>query len=154
MKIDQDLQTIFLSPVKCFIQFFNTSDEWFSVTENEIWNRDSYCIHSHGFNSCEVSFCNVLRTMDLDSCFIDLFGELCGQIVFIFCCCAIKQRRTHPFFKYQPVSKIDSFYFHVFLPDIGINFTFPETSFRYQFTFARSLFFSHYFIGENGNFIL
>ena len=69
----QNLQSIFFSPVKCFIQFFNTSDEWFSVTENEIWNQDSHCIHSHGFNSCEVSFCNVLRTMDLDSCFIDFF---------------------------------------------------------------------------------
>jgi hypothetical protein len=72
MQIDQDLQSIFLSPVKRLVQILNTSNKWLSV-KDKIWYRNADRIQPPGFDRHKVALRNVLAAMYLDPCLIYLF---------------------------------------------------------------------------------
>ena len=70
MKINQDCQSIFFRPVKSFIQFFNASNKWLSVTKNKIRYRNSHRLKTHFFNRYKITLCDIFRTVDFNSCLI------------------------------------------------------------------------------------
>ena len=112
VQVNEDLQTIFLCPVKCIVQLLHTSDERRSVAKDKIRYRNADRIHAHRPDPCKVALCYVLRAVHSDPFLIDLFWELSRQIILILCRCAVEESRAHPFFQYQPVTKIYTFYIH------------------------------------------
>src|SRR5699024_9863152 len=74
MKVDQNLKSVALRPVKRVVKFAYTSDKRLSVSENKIWNRDTDRIKSHGFDPCKIPFCNILGPVHFNTGLIHFFG--------------------------------------------------------------------------------
>ena len=109
MQVDQDLKAVPFRPGKGLVQLFDAADIGFHVSENKIGDRNADGVQPHGADANKVTFRNVFRAMHLYASFIDLFGKLTGQIVFIPRVGIVKQRWTHPFLQHKPVSQIDAF---------------------------------------------
>ena len=103
MQIQQDGKSIFLRPAKGLVQLFDTANKGRPVSENEVRNGDADTVHSHVGNVGKVPLSDVFAAVDLQPHLKHLRRQLVGQVVFIFCSRAVKQRRAHPLFHDQPV---------------------------------------------------
>ena len=110
VQIEQDLHVVFLRPVECFIDIFDTADKGRPVAEDKVRHGKTYELHAVFRQESEIIFCHIRIAVFFQKCREFIRRRLSRKPGLILRSACGKQIRFHPFFQYQPVAEIRSVY--------------------------------------------
>ena len=113
VQVDQDFQLKFFRPFKRSIQIFIAVNVRPNILKDEERHRNPHRVESVIGNLRKITALNEGIPEGFQPFPGPIFTQIMAEIGFIRRCGAVKQRWRHPFFQYQPTTKVHALQHHV-----------------------------------------